>query len=372
MPLNFCTISGQVQLPDGSPAKNVVVTFDSVRTQVVQGSFTIAPVRVSSVTDSNGDLTAISLAQGLVVQISVGGATPFTAVVPFLTSAQFSELATTVLSTLTTTGLLQTLTFTEIPEPGVSGAGQGLIYLRDTTHRFRISTNGGAYQDILVGQVATAEIQNLAVTTAKIADGAVTGIKTASEVAKTNVAQTWSQNQTLANGIQLRGLLSDGVTGHRLAGIGSDDVARFGSTGVAMELHSSVRPQVVIGSNPATGVLLQSDVVSKPYDIGVWVPGTLAVQNGIAQRLFVNRNATFTTLAARVETAAGTGGTTIDVKKNGVSAGSVTIPAASNSATATVSISVVSGDRLRFDITAVGSGPSPADLSVVLVGTSND
>ncbi len=71
--VNLCSISGQVLKPDGTPDANDVVWFvPSPKTQVVGGN-TVTASPVSTPTDANGNLTAISLIQGLVVQISFLG-----------------------------------------------------------------------------------------------------------------------------------------------------------------------------------------------------------------------------------------------------------------------------------------------------------
>lgn len=92
---NNCAITGTVQNIDGSNCANCSVTFDSQITQVLNG-VTYQPLIASTTTDALGNLTAISLPQGLTVQIAVSenGQTfaPYTAIVPFLSAATFDQL----------------------------------------------------------------------------------------------------------------------------------------------------------------------------------------------------------------------------------------------------------------------------------------
>jgi hypothetical protein len=90
-----CAITGTVQNIDGSNCANCTVTFNSQVTQVLNG-VTYQPLITSTTTDSSGNLTQITLPQGLAVQIQVSenGQTfaPYSAIVPFLSTVTFDEL----------------------------------------------------------------------------------------------------------------------------------------------------------------------------------------------------------------------------------------------------------------------------------------
>jgi len=92
-----CLVTGIVAQADGSPCEDATVTWDSVVTQVVNGQ-PVQPVIVSTSTDHSGNLQAISLVQGLVMQqrVTTIGVTypPTTVIVPFLESCAFSQLQT--------------------------------------------------------------------------------------------------------------------------------------------------------------------------------------------------------------------------------------------------------------------------------------
>jgi hypothetical protein len=91
-----CTISGVIQNADTTPCANCAVQFNSMVTQIVN-SVSIAPQIVSTKTDSNGNLTPITINQGLSVQITIteNGQTfaPFGAIIPNQPAATFSNLA---------------------------------------------------------------------------------------------------------------------------------------------------------------------------------------------------------------------------------------------------------------------------------------
>jgi len=93
----MCQISGPVARADGTLTIYGVVTFNSRSVQVVNGQ-AIQPFLVSSSTDINGDLQAINLAQGLLLQVKVsdGGVTypPSTVMIPATATANFSQLFT--------------------------------------------------------------------------------------------------------------------------------------------------------------------------------------------------------------------------------------------------------------------------------------
>ena len=96
----LCTITGQVFNPDGSPLVNGTVQFDSVIVQIV-GGFPINPTFISTTTDANGNLVAIALPMGLVVQVTIcppvnkGGnaSAPFQVIIPFTTTANLGEMS---------------------------------------------------------------------------------------------------------------------------------------------------------------------------------------------------------------------------------------------------------------------------------------
>jgi len=92
-----CTLTGYITQPDGSMMPNGVITFNSQKVQVVN-NVPIAPVIVSTQTDSTGAIRPISLPQGLVVQVTVcpqtaGCSAPFSAFVKYSSSADFGQLA---------------------------------------------------------------------------------------------------------------------------------------------------------------------------------------------------------------------------------------------------------------------------------------
>jgi hypothetical protein len=91
----LCTVSGTVTGPDGSAWAYATVTFNSHGVQVL-GGIAVQPFMVSASTDVNGNLAAINLAQGLMLQVRVSysGVTypPSTAFVPAASTANFSDL----------------------------------------------------------------------------------------------------------------------------------------------------------------------------------------------------------------------------------------------------------------------------------------
>lgn len=92
-----CSLTGQVFNIDGTPCANCTITMNPVTQQpLVTGgtSYTLQPI--STTTDANGNLAAVSLPQGLIVLITVSenGATfgGYTAIVPFMSAATFTQL----------------------------------------------------------------------------------------------------------------------------------------------------------------------------------------------------------------------------------------------------------------------------------------
>lgn len=90
-----CTISGQVFNVDGTPAANATITFNPVVSQSVGGTLYTAQPTFTT-TDNNGNLTAITLPQGLLVQITIqenGANFPtYTVIVPFMSSVSFTVM----------------------------------------------------------------------------------------------------------------------------------------------------------------------------------------------------------------------------------------------------------------------------------------
>jgi hypothetical protein len=89
------TISGVLQNVDSTTCNNCTIFFNSQVTQVISG-VTYQPLMKSTSTDGSGNISPITLPQGLVVQISVteNGQTfaPYSAIVPFLSAVTFNQL----------------------------------------------------------------------------------------------------------------------------------------------------------------------------------------------------------------------------------------------------------------------------------------
>jgi len=114
----YCTITGNVLQADGTPLVNGVITFNSQRIQVING-IVINPTNVTTNTDVNGLLRAITFPQGLAAQVvvcppatgqgqSANCAAPFAVIIPFSQTATFGQLAQGV--TLTSSGALNLAT----------------------------------------------------------------------------------------------------------------------------------------------------------------------------------------------------------------------------------------------------------------------
>lgn len=99
----MCSVTGSVVNADGSPFVNGVITFNSKNIQVING-VPVNPTNVTTNTDASGVIRAISLPQGLVVQVTVcppaqgqgqpaNCSAPFSAFIPFSTSASFGNLS---------------------------------------------------------------------------------------------------------------------------------------------------------------------------------------------------------------------------------------------------------------------------------------
>lgn len=93
----MCRVNGPVNRGDGTSAPYATVTFNSMVAQSVQGH-TVQPLVVSRDTDRTGLLIAVSLVQGLSMQVLVtdGGVTypAATVLIPFLSAATFSQILT--------------------------------------------------------------------------------------------------------------------------------------------------------------------------------------------------------------------------------------------------------------------------------------
>jgi hypothetical protein len=93
--------------------------------------------------------------------------------------------------------------------------------------------------------------------------------------------------------------------------------------------------------------------------------GQIAPYTG-TNRFYFENAYTLTKIRASVGTAPTGSGIVVTVFINGVSVGTVTIPAGSNSGTTAVSKSLVSGDYATISITSVGSTIAGSDLTVSL------
>lgn len=91
-----CTITGQVLNPDSTAFANGQVVFTTNAVQVVNGT-TINPMSVVANTDTNGNISSISLAQGLVVSVALckfgacGASYP--GVIPVASTATFGNIS---------------------------------------------------------------------------------------------------------------------------------------------------------------------------------------------------------------------------------------------------------------------------------------
>lgn len=90
--VNYCSISGKVLDGGGSPVPNASIVFNPVVPQVVQGQY-VQPILLNSLTGDDGTMLPIALPWGLVVQITVNNAAPFTVVVPSIGAVSFGALA---------------------------------------------------------------------------------------------------------------------------------------------------------------------------------------------------------------------------------------------------------------------------------------
>lgn len=139
-----CTISGVVYDAAGAPLANAVITFNTLYVQVVSSN-TINQTLVSATTDASGNLTPISLAQGVYVQITVNGGAPVTAIVPFSSTASFSSLISNIVAnpSLTELDLIG-----QITAPACQ-TGNGVLYYDSVLSRFMLSANCASYTPIV-------------------------------------------------------------------------------------------------------------------------------------------------------------------------------------------------------------------------------
>lgn len=93
------TITGTVVDGAGQPVANTVIVFNSQVTQSPQGA-AIAPVLLSTTTDASGVIAPLALAQGLIVQVTIGSAAPTTSIVPYAASVDFGTFLTTTYTQL--------------------------------------------------------------------------------------------------------------------------------------------------------------------------------------------------------------------------------------------------------------------------------
>lgn len=111
-------------------------------------------------------------------------------------------------------------------------------------------------------------------------------------------------------------------------------------------------------------------LVGQPPGMGFTIGGVLSVANDVSWNPAVPSTRTFTKMSAHVKTAPTGANLTIRIWNitQGVAVGSITITAGSTDADTTsfTNASVNVGDRLRADVTAVGSTVAGADASVVL------
>lgn len=115
-----------------------------------------------------------------------------------------------------------------------------------------------------------------------------------------------------------------------------------------------------VGSFGGTGYTGSAALVVKTLDY----VGTLGVANG-SRKWWINKNYNITRIIGYVETAPTGANLNIRVNKNGANVSLLNIPAASTTATNTVSISVVQGDYITVDVTQVGSTIAGSDLSLI-------
>src|SRR5215831_19767199 len=99
----MCSITGSILQADGSPLVNGTITLNSLKIQVING-VVINPTIATTNTDATGAMRAISMPQGLVVQVTVcppatgqgqssNCSAPYSAFIPFGATANFGQLS---------------------------------------------------------------------------------------------------------------------------------------------------------------------------------------------------------------------------------------------------------------------------------------
>lgn len=146
-----CTVTGQILDVAGNPIPNVTVNFNSVTVQVVQGN-TIQASIFSSTTDANGNLTPITLPQGLFVQVTIATGPPYIVQVPTANTATFASLATGVQpSNGGWCNLVDGTNFSSINAALTSLGGPGMVCVANTFTAINSSVTLAANQSIIFG-----------------------------------------------------------------------------------------------------------------------------------------------------------------------------------------------------------------------------
>lgn len=111
----MCSVTGNVVDAGGNPFVNGTITFNSLRIQVING-VAVNPTVVTTNTDTQGNIRAVSMPQGLAMQVTIcpgtqqtsGCSAPFSVIIPFTQTANFGQLAQG--TALTASGALQLTT----------------------------------------------------------------------------------------------------------------------------------------------------------------------------------------------------------------------------------------------------------------------
>jgi hypothetical protein len=90
-------VSGTVLRVDGNPVQHGTITFNSMVPQSLS-SMVVQPIIITATTDTSGNMTTVSLVQGMVLQVYVSdnGRTypPMIGLVPMASTATFSQIIT--------------------------------------------------------------------------------------------------------------------------------------------------------------------------------------------------------------------------------------------------------------------------------------
>lgn len=179
---------------------------------------------------------------------------------------------------------------------------------------------------------------------------------------------SWTRDDTTIGSVAIRQAGQAVTIYQTAAGAGAitwSQVANFDNTAAAFNVPVTLPGDPTAALQAAT----KQYVDNKPSgagDIRFLVQGDAMVANKVVQAL-CGTALTYTKLLAYADTAPAGAGLSIRINKNGTQAATLSIPAGSNSASATVSIAVAQGDRISLDITAVGSTtPGGNDLMVTL------